>query len=119
VKPYSFNCKAERRRVKRVERDFKSFTAKKLLEAINNEQESRKEWMLYMFKFFANRYKQNKEHMFWQKTSHPVEISNSHIFEQKRNYIHRNPCVSGIVTNEEYYRHSSANSNMILKVDDY
>ena len=34
-------------------RDFKSYTAKKLLSAIdNNEKESRKEWMLYMFKSF-------------------------------------------------------------------
>jgi putative transposase len=100
-------------------RDFKSFTAKKLLEAIDNEHESRREWMLYMFKFYANRYKQNKDHMFWQKTSHPVELSNSWIFEQKRKYIHRNPYVAGIVTDESHYRHSSANPAMMLKVDDY
>ena len=80
---------------------LKVLLPKKLLEAIDNEHESRREWMLYMFKFFANGYKQNKEHMFWQKTSHPVEIRNNLIFEQKRNYIHRNPYVAGIVMNEE------------------
>jgi putative transposase len=83
-------------------RDFKSYTAKKLLKAIDkNESESRKEWMLYMFKFFANNLKQNKEHMFWQKTSYPTELNSRGIFEQKRNYIHNNPLSAGIVSDEK------------------
>ncbi len=101
-------------------RDFKSFTAKKLLETISkNEQESRREWLLYLFKYFANNSRQNKENMFWQKTSHPVEILNDEIFQQKRKYIHLNPVHAGIVSNETCYTHSSANPKMLLKVDDY
>jgi len=75
--------------------------AKRLLEAIDkNESESRKGWMQYMFKFFVNNLKQNKEHMFWQKTSYLIELNNRLIFEQKRNYIHNNPLVAGMVTDE-------------------
>jgi REP element-mobilizing transposase RayT len=49
-------------------RDYKSFTAKQIIELIeNNQHESRKEWMLYLFKYFAKASKQNKEFMFWQK----------------------------------------------------
>lgn len=35
-----------------------------------NEQESRKDWLLHLFKYYAQFTKQNKEMMFWQKTSH-------------------------------------------------
>jgi REP element-mobilizing transposase RayT len=38
-------------------REFKSFTAKKILEAINTESESRKEWMLNLFAFSAKQHK--------------------------------------------------------------
>ena len=101
-------------------RDFKSFTAKKLLEAITkNESESRREWMLYLFKYFTNNLKQNKENMFWQKTSHLVEILSHPVFQQKQKYIHFNPVEAGIVIEESYYnKHSSANPKIILKVDD-
>ena len=100
-------------------RDFKSFTAKRLLSAINeNPNESRKEWMMYTFRYFANNTKQNKDLMFWNKTNHPIELSNPQIFEQKREYIHLNPLKAGIVTDETYYLHSSANPNMKLKVDE-
>lgn len=38
-----------------VLRDFKSYTAKKIIEMITqNERESRKEWLLYLFRYFTN-----------------------------------------------------------------
>ena len=41
-------------------RDFKSYTAKEILKKVQlHPQESRREWLLYMFKFFAKRYAQN------------------------------------------------------------
>ncbi len=76
------------------------------------------EWIQYMFKYFANNLKQNKEYMFWQKTSHPVEITNNRIFEQKR-ITYNNPVIAGIVFGENYDRHSSVNPNRFLKVDEF
>jgi putative transposase len=57
-----------------VIRDFKSFTAKQIIQEIeSNPQESRKDWLLHLFKYHAKFKKQNKVYQFWQKTSHPTE----------------------------------------------
>lgn len=56
-------------------RDFKKFTSKSIVEAIqNNEKESRKEWMLNLFKYYAKYYKNNKEYQFWQHGNKPIEL---------------------------------------------
>jgi len=45
---------------------FKSFTSKQILKAIkDNDQESRKEWLLYLFKYFAGVNNQYSNHHFW------------------------------------------------------
>ena len=44
---------------------FKSVTAKKLLKLIaQNEQESRREWLLYLFEYFAKPLKQQETYQF-------------------------------------------------------
>ena len=44
-----------------VIRDFKSFTAKRIIHEIEtNPKESRKEWLLHLFKFHAKYKQQNK-----------------------------------------------------------
>lgn len=99
--------------------DFKSFTAKEILKEIaNNKAESRKKWLIYMFKYFTNGLRQNKEHAVWQKTSRPVVLFNSYMMDQKVEYIHQNPVVAGIVTEAEYYTYSSANIFSRLKTDE-
>ena len=98
-------------------RDFKSYTAKQILKLIQeNPQESRKEWLMYMFKFFANRYAQNAEYMFWQKTNHPTELYTPSVTQQKVDYIHNNPVAAGIVTDATYYLYSSACPQSPLEV---
>ncbi|RYF63747.1 MAG: transposase [Cytophagaceae bacterium] len=77
-------------------RDFKSVTAKKLTQLIeSNPEESRSTWLLYLFAYHAKQAKQ--EMMFWQKTSHPVELWSNKMIDQKRDYIHYNPVKAGIV----------------------
>ena len=99
-------------------RDFKSFMAKQIVAAINaNPQESRKEWLNYMFSYFAKGSKQNQDFMFWQKTNHPVELYTEKVIEQKIDYIHNNPVEAGIVTQAEFYKYSSANIDGELKID--
>lgn len=100
-------------------RDFKSYTSKQLMKMISeNEQESRKEWLLHLFKYYAKFTKQNQEMMFWQKTSHPVELYSNKMIEQKLEYIHQNPVKAGIVIEPWAYLYSSACTESPLKVLD-
>ncbi len=98
-------------------RDFKSFTAKTIMEDIEeNPRESRKEWLMHMFRFHAKYQAQNKELMFWQKTNHPIELDSPSLVDQKIDYVHQNPVTAGIVTDDSYYVYSSANPLSRLKV---
>ena len=100
-------------------RDFKSFTAKRLLEAIRSHpQESRKEWLLEKFAAAADRSAQNAHLMFWQKTSHPEELYTPTFYEQKAEYIRNNPVVAGFVTEPEHYAWSSAHAHPYLEPDE-
>jgi REP element-mobilizing transposase RayT len=47
-------------------RDFKKFTAKTILEKIQFELESRREWMLERFKLATESHSRNKNYQFWQ-----------------------------------------------------
>ncbi|MEL6944742.1 MAG: transposase, partial [Bacteroidota bacterium] len=55
-------------------RDFKKFTAKQILKRIQNGTESRKEWLMYLFRFFAKGNVRNREHQFWRADNHPMEL---------------------------------------------
>ena len=60
-------------------RDFKKFTAKSILEKIENEPERRREWMLEKFKKATETHSRNTNYQFWQYGKHAVEI-HSHKF---------------------------------------
>jgi REP-associated tyrosine transposase len=94
-------------------RDFKKFTAKKLiLEISENKEESRREWLLGMMKKAADQKANVENYQFWQHNNHPIELWSIHIFKQKLNYIHKNPVVSGFVTNPIDWKYSSARNIM-------
>ena len=96
---------------------FKSYTAKKLIEMVdNNQQESRQEWMMYMFGFFGKRNSRNKEYQFWQNGNHPIELYSPDVITQKVRYLHNNPVKQGIVARAEEYLYSSANEFSEIKV---
>jgi putative transposase len=104
-------------------RDFKGFTAKRLLSEISdNPQESRKEWMLWMFERAGKKNSNIKNMQFWQQNNMPIEIWSLKVFEQKLNYIHNNPVETGFVTDPIDYKYSSArnygnNDQTILEID--
>lgn len=101
-----------------VLRDFKSFAAKKLLDAIaGNDRESRREWMMKLFRDHGRRSAQNTELMFWQKTNHPELIQTPAFYLQKAQYIRNNPVVMGLVTEAEHYAWSSAHPRAPLVTD--
>lgn len=104
-------------------RDFKGFTSRKMLKAIEeNPQESRKEWMLWMFERAGKKNSNVKFRQFWQQNNMPIEIWSLKVFEQKLNYIHQNPVEAGFVTNPIDWKYSSArnygdNDQTILEID--
>ena len=89
-------------------RDFKSFTSKEILKAVDEGPESRIKWMLAIFKNAAIRHKRNSDYQFWTHENHAMEIFSSKFVEQKLDYIHNNPVRAGLVENPEEYIYSSA-----------
>ena len=90
--------------------DFKKFTAKTILEKIQNEPESRREWMLERFKLATETHSRNKNYQFWQYGNHAEEIFTEHFLWSKLDYIHMNPVRAGIVTRIDDYIYSSASN---------
>ena len=90
-------------------RDFKKFTSKPIIKAIqDNEHESRKAWMLELFKKAGEANSRNSEYQFWRQDNQPKELYSSAFVFQKLNYIHNNPVEAGIVDKPEEYLYSSA-----------
>jgi len=91
-------------------RDFKRVSSKALLKAIEeNPQESRKEWMLWMFERAGNKNSNNTKYQFWQQHNQPIEIStNTDKIDKALNYIHQNPVTAGFTDRAEHYPYSSA-----------
>ena len=60
---------------KELLRDFKKHTAKKVIEAIeNNPQESRKEWLLWMFEIAGSKNATTSKYQFWQQHNNPPDV---------------------------------------------
>jgi putative transposase len=90
-------------------RDFKKYTSKKIVESIEeNPGESRREWMLRLFKEAGQLNSRNKDTQFWRQDNHPVELYSPSFIAQRLDYIHNNPVAAGIVERPEHYLYSSA-----------
>ena len=91
-------------------RDFKKFTAKTILDKIQTEPESRREWMLERFKLATESHTRNKNYQFWQLGSHAEEIFSEKFMWSKIDYIHFNPVRAGIVSKPQDFIYSSASN---------
>jgi REP element-mobilizing transposase RayT len=104
-------------------RDLKGFTSRKILKTIEeNPQESRREWLLWMFEKAGKKNSNVTFRQFWQQNNHPIEIWSLKVFEQKLNYIHHNPVEEGFVTDPIDWKYSSARNygnddQTILEID--
>ncbi len=103
-------------------RDFKRHTSKKVIESIeSNPQESRKEWLLWMFKRAGKKNATTSNYQFWQHHNKPIELWSEKVIKQKIDYIHNNPVVSGFVMNTIDWKYSSARNyqedNTVLEID--
>jgi REP element-mobilizing transposase RayT len=104
-------------------RDFKKYTSKKIIETIqNNPQESRKEWLLWMFERAGKKQGNVSKYQFWQHHNQPIELWSEKVIKQKIDYIHNNPVESGFVTNPIDWKYSSARNfqddHTVLEIDD-
>jgi putative transposase len=90
-------------------RDFKKFTSKKIVKAIQEEPtESRRQWMLHRFEFAGSYNPKIKDYKFWQDGNEAKEIHTPEFFYQKLTYIHNNPVRAEIVEHPDEYLYSSA-----------
>ena len=88
---------------------FKEHTSKTIVKEIQaNIQESRKEWLLWMFKRAGFKSSNVKNFQFWQHHNQPIELWSPEIIDQKAEYTHNNPVVAGFVDEAWHWKYSSA-----------
>ncbi|MEO6131066.1 MAG: transposase [Saprospiraceae bacterium] len=104
-------------------REFKRFTATKILKTIPLVYESRAEWMLKRFEFSAKRNIRNSQYQFWNHDNHAEPIFSNSFLIQKMNYIHLNPVRAGFVDKADDWMYSSARNysdrTTLLDIDFY
>lgn len=100
---------AEGHNLSDILRDLKKFTSKRIIATIEeNAQESRKRWMLWLFRSNGQRNSNNEIYQFWQQDNHPICLDSALLIEQRLNYLHNNPVAEEIVEEAEHYVYSSA-----------
>ncbi len=102
-------------------RDMKKHTSLQIIEAIEtNPQESRKEWLMKIFRHHGKNNSNNTTYQFWQQDNHPIELWSVPVIEEKLEYIHQNPVKAGWVAEPQHYLYSSAKDyageNGLLKI---
>ncbi|MFA5297534.1 MAG: transposase, partial [Lutibacter sp.] len=102
-------CKAEDDLIlSNIMRDFKKFTAKKIIKTIVEQPESRREWLLDYFSKACEHLKRKQQYKVWQSGYHAEMVTSNEFIKQKVNYIHNNPVTDKIVAFPEDYVFSSA-----------
>jgi putative transposase len=101
--------------LKDVIRDLKKFTAKRIIEQILREPESRREWMLPLLELETTDKQGNKNHKFWQVGNHAIELFSEKFITDKINYIHNNPVEAGFVNEPQEWIYSSAKNYVGLE----
>jgi putative transposase len=92
-----------------VIRDLKKFTFSRILQAMEeNRQESRRNWMLWIFRAAGEKNKKNQKCQFWQQDNQPKELVSHSFKEEKLQYVRRNPVEAGLVWEPEHNAYSSA-----------
>ncbi|MCJ8165122.1 transposase [Pontibacter sp. E15-1] len=89
-------------------RDFKQFTSRKIVAALQEEPESRRQWLLHRFQFNAIQNPKVRHYKLWQDGNEAKELISNAFIDQKLGYIHQNPVRAEWVSEPEHYRYSSA-----------
>lgn len=93
-----------------IERDFKKITTIKILEAIDQESDLRRNWMLARFEQTSQSMKRLEKLQLWQSCTNPiyVDFKQPYRLKEKILHIHENPVRDRIVSQPEDYIFSSA-----------
>jgi putative transposase len=90
-------------------KELKTYTSKQLQKAIaEHNQESRKEWVLWLMERAGLKNSNVKHRQFWQQHNKPIELWSVAVIDQKIDYIHNNPVEAGFVSEPEHWKYSSA-----------
>lgn len=102
-------CRAEGQlTLSEVLRDLKKYTSKAIVRQIEEDPESRRDWLLKLFAAAGEHLKRIKEYKFWQDGNHAEEIYGNNFLEQKLDYMHHNPVEEMFSVKPEDYLFSSA-----------
>ena len=85
--------------------DFKSFTARKIIDYLKERGSTR---MLRLLNFYKLKHKKDRMYQVWQEDSHPELIIDDNMLTQKIEYIHYNPVKRRYVEMPEHWLYSSA-----------
>jgi putative transposase len=99
---------SEQNKLEEIMRDFKTFTSKAITKLLMKGYDSRREWMLQIFKAEASKIKRVSGYKVWQDGNHPVLLDTNKMLDGRLNYLHQNPVKAGIVFNEQDFVYSSA-----------
>ena len=91
--------------------DFKSFTARRIIDLLRHRNDATLLWLLRATKA---RHKKDRRYQLWQEGSHPQQILSEDMMRQKLNYIHDNPVQRGYVDDPAHWRCSSARNYLRL-----
>jgi putative transposase len=97
-------------RLEAVMGDWKSFSARRIIDRLQDKAipESRREWLLYLFGYFASERKHKQTYQVWQHDNHPIALYSEHVIAQKLEYIHDNAVKANYVSLPEHWLYSSA-----------
>lgn len=85
--------------------DFKSFTARKVIDFLHDRAERT---LLAQLAWEKAAHKLDRRFQLWQEGSHPKQIVTDEMMDQKLEYIHNNPVNRGYVDDPLHWRYSSA-----------
>ncbi len=96
---------AQARRLSREVAAFKSYTARRIIQQLREEN---RQDILRTLEAFKAAHKTDRRYQVWQEGGHPIRIMGSAMMKQKVAYIHRNPVKAGLVPRARDWRLSSA-----------
>jgi putative transposase len=85
--------------------DFKSFTARRIIDYLRAKRAER---VLAQLAFAKLHHKTNSQYQLWQEGTHPQQIQGIEMMRQKIDYIHYNLVKRGYVDEPVHWRYSSA-----------
>jgi REP element-mobilizing transposase RayT len=78
--------------------DLKRFTSQSIVKSIQeNPGESRKDFLLDLFRKEAEKNSNVKHYQFWRQDNKPIELWSNKVIQQKTDYVHNNPIEEGLV----------------------